>query len=223
MAMPTRLDVLLHSRKSAAAGAVDEMMSGSAATALAKSPPRTRFATITRLISSADSFSIGAPVNDDGAKVGHVGERRARYEQVADDVEKPRGIVVGEKRGGIEAEPFGPNQGRIVDKGPGWVIRPAPTAIGSICIGRHCGNAVGPGEVDGERQGVFLVRTAAAAALNGHGQLAPREDRHAAARRRMVAGQPGVFGGDLARLPLQAVAEHDAVISRLLRALPGGR
>src|SRR5215469_9289129 len=201
MAMPTRLDVLLHKRKSAAAGPVD-MVSGSAANALAKSAPRNQFATITRLIPNADSVSIDGPVNDDGAKVGDVGERRARYEQVADDVEKPRGIVVGEKRGGIEAEPFGPNQGRIVDKGSGRVVRPASAAVGSICIGRHCGNALGPAEMDGERQGVFLVRTAAAPTLEGHGQLAPREDRHAAARRRMVAGQPGVFGSNLARLPL---------------------
>src|SRR5215471_20702439 len=221
--MPTRLGVLLHRRKSAAAGPVDKMVSGSAANALANSAPPNLFAAMTRLIQNADSFSIGGPVNEGGAKVGDVGERRARYEQVADDVEKPRGIVVGEKRGGIEAEPFGPNQGRTVDKGSGRVVRPASAAVGSICIGRHCGNALGPAEVDGERQGVFLVRTAAAPTLKGHGQLAPREDRHAAARRRMVAGQPGVFGGDLARLPLQAVAEHDAVVPRLRRALPGGR
>ena len=108
MAMPTRLEVLLQRRKSAAAGPVDEMVSGSAANALAKSVPRNLFATMIRLIPNADSFSIGGPVNDDGAEVGDVGERRAGYEQVADGVEKPRGIVVGEKRGGIEAEPFGP-------------------------------------------------------------------------------------------------------------------
>src|SRR4029077_11492452 len=146
MAMPTRLDVLLHRRKSAAAGPADEMVSGSAAIALANSAPRNLFATMTRLISNAESFSIGGRVNDDGAKVGDVGERRAGYEQIADGVEKPRGIVVGEKRGGIEAKPFGPYQGRIVDKGPGRVVRQAPAAVGSIGIGGEGGNTFGAGE-----------------------------------------------------------------------------
>src|SRR6516162_9097352 len=145
MAMPTRLDVLLHKRKSAAAGPVDTV-SGSAANALAKSAPRNQFATITRLIPSADSFSIGGSVNDDGAEVGDVGERRAGYEQVADGVEKPRGIVVGEKRGGNEAEPFSPFKGRIVDKGPGRVVWPAPAAIGSIGVRSHCGDPFGAGQ-----------------------------------------------------------------------------
>ena len=107
MAMPTRLDVLLHSRKSAAAGPVDEMVSGRAANTLATSAPRNLCAMINRLIPAADSCSIGGPVNEDGAEVGDVGERRAGYEQVADGVEKPRGIVVSEKRGGIEASGVG--------------------------------------------------------------------------------------------------------------------
>src|SRR5689334_7817982 len=120
MAMPTRLDVLLHSRKSAAAGPVDAMVSGRAANALATSAPRTLC--LTRLIPAADSCSIGGPVNDDGAEVGDVGERRTGYEQVANGVEKPRGIVVGEKGGGNEAEAFGPIERGIVDESPGWVI-----------------------------------------------------------------------------------------------------
>src|SRR5262249_34571668 len=188
--MPTRLGVLLHRRKSAAAGPVDKMVSGSAANALANSAPPNLFAAMTRLIQNADSFSIGGPVNEGGAKVGDVGERRARYKQVADSVEKPRGIVVGEKRGGIEAEPFGPYQGRIVDKRSGRVVRPAPAAVSSIGIGRECCNAFGAGEVNGERQRIFLVWTAATAAFEGHGQLAAREDRDAAAARPMGAGHP---------------------------------
>src|SRR5262249_36794216 len=223
MAMPTRLEVLLHRRKSAAAGPVDKMVSGSAATALANSAPRTLFATMTWLITKADSVSIGGPVNDDGAKVGDVGERRAGYEQVAHGVEKPRGIVVGEKRGGNEAEPFGPHQGRIVDKGSGRGVWLALAAIGSIAIGPQCSNTLGPPAGNGERQAILLVPTAAAAAFKGDGQLAPGEDRHAAAGRSMIAGQSGVFGGDLARFSLQAVAKHDAFVTRLLRAPLGGR
>ena len=46
----------------------------------------------------------------------------------------------------------------------------------------------------------------------------------AAALRAKLAGQPGVFGGDLARLALQAVAEHDAFVAgRLRRALCAAR
>src|SRR5215471_20922546 len=140
--MPTRLGVLLHRRKSAAAGPVDKMVSGSAANALANSAPPNLFAAMTRLIQNADSFSIGGPVNEGGAKVGDVGERRARYEQVADSVEKPRGIVVGEKRGGIEAEPFGPYHGCIVDKSASRVVGSALAAVGSIGISRQCGNSL---------------------------------------------------------------------------------
>ena len=44
------------------------------------------------------------PVNEDGAEVGHIGERRTRTEQIADSIEKSRGIVVGEKRGGPNQE-----------------------------------------------------------------------------------------------------------------------
>src|SRR5262249_60405882 len=119
-------------------------------------------------------------------KVGDVGERRAGYEQVAHGVEKPRGIVVGEKRGGNEAEPFGPHQGRIVDKGSGRVVWLALAALGSIAIGRPCSNTLSPREENGDRQRIFLVRTAAAAAFKGDGQLAPGEDRHAAAGRSMI-------------------------------------
>src|SRR5215472_8842233 len=135
MAMPTRLDVLLHRRKSAAAGPVDKRVSGRAANTLANSATLNLFATMPRLIPSVDSFSIGGPVNDDGAEVGDVGERRTGYEQVADRLEKPRRIVVGEKRGGIEAKVFGPRQGRVVEKGTGRVVRPAPAAVGSIGVG----------------------------------------------------------------------------------------
>src|SRR5579872_1447713 len=48
--MPTRLDVLLHRRKSAAAGPVDKVVSGRAANRLANSAPRDRYATMVWLI-----------------------------------------------------------------------------------------------------------------------------------------------------------------------------
>jgi len=61
------------------------------------------FGIVPSLISGSDSGQILSPVNDDGAEVGDVGERRTRPVQIADGVEKPRGIVVGKKGGGIEA------------------------------------------------------------------------------------------------------------------------
>ena len=87
------------------------------------------------LISGSDSGQRSWPVNDDGAEVGHVGERRAGPEQIADAVEKPRGIVVGEKRGGIEAGGPGALKRRRVDKGAGRVVRAAAAAVGSVGIG----------------------------------------------------------------------------------------
>src|SRR5262249_57728471 len=54
--MPTRLGVLLHRRKSAAAGPVDEMVSASAANALANSAPPNLFVAMTRLIQTQIRF-----------------------------------------------------------------------------------------------------------------------------------------------------------------------
>src|SRR3984885_5904687 len=119
-------------------------------------------------MSGAESGLRSWPVNDDGAEVGHVGECRARDEKVADAVEKPRGIVVGEKRGGIEAGGPGAAKRRRVDKGPGRVLGAAAAAVGSIGSGsqrRYAGGAV---EVDGERQSIFLVGPAAALAAQRH-------------------------------------------------------
>src|SRR4029077_16626410 len=81
------------------------------------------------------SFSFEGRVNEDGTEVGDVGERRAGREQVADAVEKPRGIVVGEKGGGNEAKRLGPRQRRIVDKGTGGVIGGGPPPPCSLGIG----------------------------------------------------------------------------------------
>ncbi len=53
----------------------------------------------------------------------------------------------------------------IVDKGAGRVVRPAPAAVGSIGIGGERRNALGAVEMDGERQRIFLIGAAAAAAL----------------------------------------------------------
>ena len=115
-------------------------------------------------MSGAESGLRSWPVNDDGAEVGHVGECRARDEKVADAVEKPRGIVVGEKRGGIEAGGPGATKRRRVDEGAGRVVGAAAAAVGAVGIGGQRRDAGGAVEVDGERQRVFLVGPAAASA-----------------------------------------------------------
>ena len=48
------------------------------------------------------------PVNDDSAKIVHVGPRGSGFHQVAELAEKPGRIVVGEKMGRIEASASGP-------------------------------------------------------------------------------------------------------------------
>ena len=59
----------------------------------------------------------------------------------------------------------GPRQGGVVDKGAGGVVRAAAAAVGAVGIGGQRGNALGAVEMDGERQRIFLVGAAAAAAL----------------------------------------------------------
>ena len=87
--------------------------------------------------------------------------------KVADGVEKPRGIVVGEKRGGIEASGAGARQGGRIDEGAGGVVGAAAAAVGSVGIGGERGDAIRAIEVDRKRQGIFLVRAAAALARAG--------------------------------------------------------
>ena len=129
-------------------------------------------------------------------------------------------IVVGEKRGGIEAGGPGALERGVVDKGAGRVVGPAPAAIGAVGIGRQRGNAWAPSRWYGERQGIFLVRAAAAAAAQRHRKLAAGQDRDAAALCGIVAGQPRMLGRDLARLALQPVAQHHAVVAGLPRRGP---
>src|SRR6185437_4035605 len=76
-----------------------------------------------------------SPVNDDGAEVVHIGEGRAGNQQVAQRAEKARGIVVGEKRGRIEAARFGAGDRVAVDDGTGGVGGAAGAAVGAVGVG----------------------------------------------------------------------------------------
>src|ERR1700741_4952984 len=101
-------------------------------------------------MSAAESGVRSRPVNDDGTEVGHVGECRARDKKVADAVEKPRRIVVGEKRGGIEPGGRGAGKRRRGDEGPGGAVWAAAAAVGAVGIRRQRRDAGGAVEVDGE-------------------------------------------------------------------------
>src|SRR6188474_1077549 len=102
--MPTRLPVLLHRRKSAAAGAAIPIPQANA------NPPNKvrRAATGTVLICGSQIMELRISrwlrraVNDDGAEVVDVRESGTRAEQAARALEKAGGIVVGKKRGRIE-------------------------------------------------------------------------------------------------------------------------
>src|SRR5215203_5071755 len=134
--MPTRLPVLLHRWKSANAGA------GASAKAAAASRNRQAIKRDVnagkgkaRLPSCKPVSREGLrPVNDDGAKIVHVGPSRAGFDEVAQPGEKPGGIVVREKMGRIEAAPLRPGKRVLVDRGPGRVIRGASAAIGAVGI-----------------------------------------------------------------------------------------
>src|SRR5690349_14866821 len=101
--MPTRLPVLLQRWKSARA------VAGASAkvAAISSSRPGMNAGKGKALLPSWGPVSREGlrPVNDDGAKIVHVGPRWPGLDQVAETAEKPRGIVVGEKMGRIEAAP----------------------------------------------------------------------------------------------------------------------
>jgi hypothetical protein len=75
------------------------------------------------------------PVNDDGAEVRDVGEGRTGPKKIADAIEKPRGIVVGEKRGGIEAGNLRARKRGLVDKCASRVVGAAAATVGAVGVG----------------------------------------------------------------------------------------
>src|SRR5271169_4304520 len=214
MATPTRPAVLLQSRKSAAAGRVDEARM-STTRVLRTTAAAVILGKIASLMSRSDSPSPRWGVNDDSAEIIDVSERRTRRVQVADAVEKPRGIVVGEKGGGIEAGGERPLYCRTIDKGAGRVVRQALAAIGSVGVAGHGCNPLDAIEIDGKRERIFLIGPPAPppGLPERDGEFAAREDDDASALRRIVAGELGMNGGNLAGFALELVAEDDAVVA----------
>src|SRR6185437_7933532 len=220
MAMPTRLPVLLQTRKSAKAGSVVTTANSRAGTAARRTERRKRRGAEKANAVTGRRFrwwglSRGPlrAVNDDGAEVVHVGVGGAGLEKAARTREKAGGIVVGEKGGRIETAGFGLRGGVAVDDGAGGVGGGAGAAVGAVGIGGERRDPRHAGELDGQRQRIFLVGTAPAAAADGHGELAARQDHGAPAGGPQIAREPRMRGGDLARLALDAVAERDHLVA----------
>src|SRR5262245_23511871 len=155
------------------------------------------------------------PVNDDRSEVVHVGEGWPGDDQIADPLEKAGGIVVGEKLGRIEAKRPGALQGGGVDGRTGRVGGGAAAPVGAVRVGGERRDAWGAIERDGERQRVFLVRATAALAFDGDGELAARQQHYLAALGLQRTYAFPMLGCDGARLALDPVAQHDALVTSL--------
>src|SRR6516164_4276739 len=127
MAIPTRLDVLLHNRKSAAAGTADAMSPASAKSASEM--------ILNRVVMRAPRFCLDSgSIDEDGTKIVDVGIGWPRPKQVAQPREKPPGIVVRKKEGGIEAERPSALSAVGGHERPRRVVRFPRPAIGAIGI-----------------------------------------------------------------------------------------
>src|SRR5947209_11998320 len=125
--MPTRLPVLLHRRKSAAAGAANSRTNALASESIPAwrhvAPGLLRLAArwATRIICLGISRRFHRTVNEDGTQVIDVREGGAGAEEIAQRFEKSGGVVVGKKRGRIEAKIARPRGGGPIHIGAGGV------------------------------------------------------------------------------------------------------
>src|SRR5262245_1350685 len=180
--MPTRLPVLLHRRKSAAAAltsAVSTVPAMSACrTTIGGCQPNGACDLAWRI-----SLIVSRPVNEYGTEIIDIRESWPRRHQAPQAGKKSGRIVVGEKRGRIEAESGRPGGVGRFHVGPGGVPRTAAAPVGTVGIGRkrRDAGAVLQREREGER--IFLVRTAAPLAADRDGQFPARQDDGAAAGR----------------------------------------
>src|SRR5215470_18879011 len=130
------------------------------------------------------------PVNEYSAEIVDIGVSRSRSKQVAQAFEERGGVVFGKKRGGIEAEAPRPRQRGVVNKGAGRIIGAAAASVGAVGITGNSRNPRRGPERLGERQRVFLVRTASALAAERHGEFAARHNNPAPPLRLQVLGKP---------------------------------
>src|SRR6476660_6385595 len=158
--MPTLPPVLLQSRKSAAAGVAKALAKSAQATSStgqrsAPDPMNRTLIPPTRIIRLAISRRFHLTVNEDRPEVIDVGEGGARTQEVAQTFEKACGVVVGKKRGRIEAKFPCPRGGLAVHIGSGRILRRTSATIGTISIAGQRRDSVCAGKCDGEGQRIF--------------------------------------------------------------------
>src|SRR5215204_5772768 len=202
--MPTRLPVLLQRRKSAAAGCAKATIPIKAITAGSNArvtPPR-RIGNRSKstsvwpgaLTKAGFSREDSGRVNEDGPEVINIGEGRSGHQKVPERGEELGGVVVGQKRGRIEAKGAGARRRGTIAESSGRVGGRAGAAVGAVGISRQDADATDTRERDGERQGVFLIGSALAAMLvQRHCQLAAGQNHGAAALRLQFAGDAGML------------------------------
>src|SRR5271155_4438720 len=93
------------------------------------------------MASQGDNKSRRWHVNEYGTEIIDIGESRTGVQEAAQPLEEPRGIVVGKKGGGIEADLAGARQGGLVDEGPCRVVGAAGAAIGAVGVPGDRSNA----------------------------------------------------------------------------------
>src|SRR5215510_6045396 len=196
--MPTRLVVLLQSRKSAAAGSAAST-NAPAASVPPKRPPVSRagrkllMVRRSLIVRRSSSFPQGADftrglmtcqhthhwhgrsprsVNHNSPKIVHVGIGCTRPQKVINASEESGRIVVSKKSGGIEAYLPGAPERCVVNIGAGRVIGAAHAAVGAVGVGGQARNAGLSTKRQGKRQRVFLIWPATALAAHRHGEFA---------------------------------------------------
>src|SRR6201999_3871347 len=139
MAIPTRLPVLLHNLKSAAAGAASPASNRQAVTTRRTVPEIAKLALIrpTGVIASRTSRRNRRAVNEDGAEVVDVREGRAGGEEIAQRLEKSGGVVVGKQRGRIQRKFARACHGLAIESRTGGILRRAFAAIRAVGIARE--------------------------------------------------------------------------------------
>src|SRR5687768_12555629 len=188
--MPTRLVVMLHSRRSARA----------AVTASGDAPSRQPTSATRVHAFGKPRRGYGGSADEDDAAVIDVGSGRSGSDEVLQTLEEICRIVVLKEGGRIKTEPLRPRKGGFVDDGAGRIGGRAAAAVGAVRIGGEGGDVRGAPQSGGQGEGVFLVGAAAAPAADGHRELSPRDNGRALAQGRHVESEPGMGLGHLARL-----------------------
>src|SRR5258708_33961661 len=153
------------------------------------------------------------PVNEYSAEIVDIGVSRSRSKQVAQAFEESRGIVFGKKRRGIESEVPRPRQRGVINKSAGRIIGAAAAAVGAVGIAGNCRDSSrGPKRL-GERQSVFLVRTAASLAAKGYGEFPARHNDPPRPLWLQVPGNPPLGPRHRTRSAPDPAAENSALVA----------